>query len=570
MKQWYVREEIPQDFLVEMNDFPEIAQKILFYRGIKSKPEADKFLNPDYEKDLHDPYLMADMDRAVQRLVKAVKNSEKIAIFGDYDADGVCSSVIMHDFFRKIGFDNFHIHIPDRFLDGYGLTMKVVDEFFASGISLIITLDCGITNFEEIDKASRLGIDVIVIDHHLTMDGEIPSALAVIDTKRPDDKYPFKFLCGAGVAFKFVCAVIKSKSFNIPEGWEKWLLDVVGTATIADMVPLVDENRIFAAYGLKVMAKTRRPGLLSFYDRLGIKPSDLDEDDIGFLISPRINVAGRMDHATVGFDLLTTNSLQEANWISGRLETMTVERKKTVEDITFAIKNKIGEVVEHSIIIEGNEKWYPGVLGLAANKIMEKYDCPVFLWGKDKADEIRGSCRSDGSVNLIELMGKMPKQIFGDFGGHALSGGFSLKTKDTEAFKKYLLAEFEKFPKKKSQNGFIFIDHEMSINDVNYQTYSVIEKLRPFGTGNNKPIFAFYGLKITDAKKFGNGNAHLRLDFEKNDGGKISAIGFFMAAARDKADFKRGEIINLAASIEENNFRDKSELRLRIVDVKNI
>ncbi len=559
MKQWVVREEVSQNLL----------EQVLFYRGIKTREEIERFLNPDYKKDPHDPFEILNMDRAVERILRAIKDKERIIVYGDYDADGVCASVIFHDFFRKIGFENFHIHIPDRHLDGYGLTSEAIDEFIEQKARLIITLDCGITDVEEVEKALAAGIDVVIVDHHLPPE-ELPPAFAIIDSKQKEDKYSFKFLSGAGVAFKVVQAVLKKGGFLVIPGWEKWLLDLVAIATIADMVPLVDENRVLTHYGLMVLRRTRRSGLLSFFRRLDINPANINEDDVAFMIAPRINIASRMDHANTSFQLLTTESAEEADWLSSHLEVMNQDRKKAVDDIMTDIDKKIKtRKTSPKIIVDGDLAWHPGILGIAANRLLDKYQCPVFLWGKSIAKQIKGSCRSDGSVNLVEMMKAIPEGILIEQGGHALAGGFSVDEKKIDILKNEIKKVYEKMPKEKTENGMLYIDKEMKINDANWNSWEMIEKLQPFGMDNPKPVFKFSNLDIAEVKKFGNAGIHLRLNFKKSDGGTVSAIGFFMAN-QEKFDLSSGQRVDLAATLEKSVFRAQTELRLKIVDIKRL
>ena len=328
---------------------------------------------------MDDPLLILNMEKAASRIVAAIKTtneSSSSAITTPTAFAPASSSTI----FQKIGFDNFHVHIPDRYLEGYGLSLKAIDEFSKQGAKLIITLDCGVTNAKEVEKANSLGLDVIIIDHHIVPENP-PQAYALVDLKQNRETYPTRFLSGAGIAFKTICAVIKIGRFNIIPGWEKWLLDVVAIATVADMVPLLGENRTLVYYGLKVLNKTPRPGLLSFYRRLKLSAPNIKEDDLSFMIAPRLNVAGRMDHATVSFNLLTTESSQEANWISERLEAMNGDRKEAVDKIIKTIDSEIGSS-RPDLIMTGDISWSPGVLGLTANRVLEKYNCPVFLWGK--------------------------------------------------------------------------------------------------------------------------------------------------------------------------------------------
>ncbi|MCX6731742.1 MAG: single-stranded-DNA-specific exonuclease RecJ [Candidatus Parcubacteria bacterium] len=555
-KQWVVRDKVSEN----------LEEQLLHYRNIK--------LVLDYEKDLLDPFLMLDMDKAVERILRAIKNNERIIVFSDYDADGVCSASIFHDFFKKIGFENFHIHIPDRHLDGYGLTLESIDEFKKQEAKLIIALDCGITDYKEVERANKLEIDVIIIDHHLVPEKKIPRAFAIIDVKQKKDKYLFKDLCGAGVALKVIQAIIKRGEFNIVPGWEKWLLDLVAIATIADMVPLIDENRTLVFYGLQVLRKTKRPGFLSFYRRMEIAPANISEDDVSFTIAPRINVASRMEHANTSFELLTTESAEEADWLTGRIELLNKERKNIVEAILQEIYKKIDKASFPQIIVAGNLDWNAGVLGLLAMRLVEKYNRPVFLWGKgEKAKNIKGSCRSDGTIDLVELMKFLPEDIIYDFGGHSFAGGFSVKEEKINDLEKEILKAHKKISKQKTENDILHIDREIKLDDINQNFYSIIEKFQPFGIGNPKPVFLFSDLEIKNIRKFGNGGIHLQLDF-----GNISAIGFFMGGPNkhpmstkktsDVDDLRPGQKIDLVATLEKSFFRNNLELRLRIIDIQ--
>lgn len=566
-KQWVVRKSISAKINKVLSKEPELIRHLLFYRGIKTEKEADKFLNPNYERDMHDSFDILGMEDTVDRILKAIKDKERIVIFGDYDADGVCASAIFHNFFKKIKFENFHIHIPDRHLDGYGLSSKAIDEFAQQKANLIITVDCGITNFEEVEKANSSKIDVIITDHHLAS-GKLPNALAIVDSKQKKDKYFFKYLSGAGVAFKIIQALLKKGNFNIITGWEKWLLDAVAIATVADMVPLVDENRAIVYYGLEVLKKTQRPGLISFYKKFNINPNYITEDDIAFTIAPRINVASRLAHANTSFSLLTTDSFGESEWISSHLDSLNNDRKNAVENILnevvkIAIEKK--DFLE-GIIVIGNKKWHPGVLGIAANRILETYKKSVFMWGKGESNGIKGSCRSDGSVNLVDLMKKLPEGILTEQGGHALAGGFSVDENKINDLEPEIKKAYKKGKKQKVNNGDIFIDKELSLDDVNWENYKMIDKLRPFGMENPKPVFLFSDIEISNIRKFGNGGIHLELSFKKSNGKNISAIGFF--ASEDNLNLKIGQKIDLVASFEKSVFRSAPELRLRIVDIK--
>ena len=543
----------------------DLVQCLLKDRKIKPD-NAEKFFNPDYESGLGDPFGILNMDRATSRILKAVKNSENVVVFGDYDADGICGTVIFHDFFKKINFENFDVYIPDRYEEGYGLTFKIVDEFIAKKKDLIIVIDCGITDFKEVKRAKEAGIDVIIIDHHLPPP-ELPPAYAIIDVYQKEDKYPFKNFSGAGMAFKTVSAVLKKNRFQTEDGWEKRLLDVVGIAVIADMVSLSGENRVLAHHGLGFLKKTLRLGLKFLFEKLKINPHHISEDDVGFLIAPRINSASRMDHATTSFLLLTTASESEAEWLCGRLEEKNNERRKLVGLILERIRGG-ADFKNENLIFFGDDSWPPGVLGLAANRILDECQKPVFLWGKDSKGLVKFSSRSN-SIDLVGLMNSVPRDIFIDFGGHKFSAGATIEAKNLARLETELYNVLAKMPEIKQEEEILLIDRKMNLEDINEDNYKVIEKFMPFGMDNPKPVFWFSDLKVGSIRTFGNGSPHLGLTFKKSGGETIKAIGFFMASQIRLSDsLKAGNAIDLAASLDKNYYNGNIELRLRIVDFR--
>ncbi len=563
-KKWKLKEQIGSDLEEQLLHSFDIEQK-----------DKEKFLNPDYELGLRDPFDILNMDKAVDRILEAIEKDEKIIVFGDYDADGVCASAIFNDFFRKIDFENFEVYIPNRRTEGYGLSFEKIDQFEKDGVNLIITVDCGITDHEEIKRAKNKKIDVVVTDHHLDAIGPPSDAVAVVDPKQSADNYPFDMMCGAGVAFKVVEAILKKKNFNVVEGWTKWLLDLVCIATVADMVDLVDENRVFVKYGLKVMAVSQRPGLVALYKKLKLKPKNITEDDIAFLIAPRINTAGRMEHANISFNLLTTTNPEEATWGAGRLEEKNIERRQVAEVVLSGVEKKMENIPPNSeagkkipeFLFFGDESWNIGVLGVATNRVLEKYNKPVFLWGKGENKDIKGSSRSDGTVNLVEVMkiaAKKNKGLFLDYGGHKFAAGFTVEAEKIKDVEKAIQEAFKEVEKEEVEDE-LFIDKELELDNVNVDLWEVINKFSPFGVGNPKPNFLFKNLKVLNVRKFGNGGIHLGLDFKTNNG-FVSAIGFFMNGK--DFDVKTGEKIDLVANVEKSTFKGYDEIRLRIVDFK--
>ncbi len=573
-KKWALRKPIPKKVSNSLKQYPELVQKLLFYRGLKTKEEAEKYLYPDYERDLLDPFLMKDMTRAVERFLLAIEKKEKIIIFGDYDADGVPGSAMLAIFLTKIGYQNFEVYIPDRHNEAYGLSPETVADFAKRGVKLIITIDCGITDIAEVKLAGEKDIDVIITDHHLTQ-AELPSAFAIIDAKQPGDNYPEKMLAGSGVMFKFICAVLAKNRFTIPVGWEKWLLDLVVIATVSDMVPLTGENRLLASYGLKVLRQTKNLGLLTLLNIIKTRPANVTEDDISFMLGPRINSASRMSHASQAYFLLTTEDEAEATTIAKHLEEKNKERKEAVERVIKDVGLQIDEKNLTAIIVAGADDWGLGSLGLTSSRLVEKYGRPVWLWSKNANSVIKGSCRSDGSVNLVEVMTEAGgKDFFSDFGGHAMAGGFSLAPEKLSELASLLISAYEKVKKEEIETE-LLADEELTLGQLTWETYKLIEPMAPFGIGNPKPVFWLKNLEIAEVKYFGNGGLHLELIFKKSDEKKISAIGFFTSPTPDDpthifGDIKleAGEKIDLLATLEKSMFKNYPELRLRIVDLK--
>lgn len=580
-KKWVKRPSLPKKLEKEFAGFSPLQRRLLFYRGIETNVEAEKYLKLDYGQDLHDPFLMTDMEKAAKRIIDAVHHLEKIIIFGDYDADGVPGAVVLESFFKRIGFNDFEVYIPDRHLEAHGLTKEAVKKFAEGGAKLVVTVDCGITNVEAVEEANGLGLAVIITDHHLALE-KLPEALAVVDAKRDDDAYPFKMLSGAAVAFKLVQAILALERFNVPEGWEKWLLDMVAISTISDMVPLEGENRLLAHFGLKVLRQTKRLGLQTLMGMLKIKPAYVSEDDIGFMIGPHLNSAGRMSSASQAYYLLRTSDDVEAVTIARHLVEKNQERKVLVEEILKEVEQLLTDKKIPEIIVAGNPNWGLGVLGLAASRLLEKYERPVFLWSRNSNGEVKGSCRSDGSLDLVDLMKEAGgEDFFAAFGGHVVAAGFSLEAGKEELLAEKLLTARKKVKKQKVEFNFE-IDGELTLDEIIWLTYDEVEKFGPFGVGNPKPLFLFKNVAVATARTFGNGGIHLELGFKNSRGQIIPAIGFFSCLPTllqqefdtknghnfPDVDLAPGERLDMLANLEKSAFKNRPELRLRIVDIK--
>ena len=546
----------------------ELLDLLLKNRGIKEE-NKDRFLNPSYEKGLYDPFLMRDMEKVCVRIFEAVEAKEKILIYSDYDCDGIPASVIMHDFFTKIGYKNFIIYIPDRHDEGYGLHMDAIKSFLEQEVNLLITFDLGITAIEEVVEAQAGGIDVIITDHHLPSVQGLPRAYAVLNPKQEGCLYPDKMLCGAGIAFKLIQALVMKyrEYWNISNGWEKWLLDMAGIATLADQVPLLDENRVLAYYGLKVLQKGRRLGLNEIFRKAGVDVSKLNEEDVTFTLAPRINAASRMADPMMAFEALSATDPVLAKTFADNLAKINDDRKYMVAHIMKEVKKVLSKREDKKVIVIGNPEWRIGVLGIIASKIVEEYKRPVFVWGSDGSDEIKGSCRSWGSINLVEMMNALPINSLTGFGGHAGAGGFAVSHEEIHFLEERILKVYGEG--KEIEEGAIEegVEAIISIDDVTTQNYNVIDKLAPYGIGNPKPKFLFKELPIYAIKEFGKEKNHLELGFLNSKSKQIKAIAFFKTKESFSHILSVGERVNLVATFEKSTFAGRTELRLRIVDV---
>ncbi len=555
-----------------MQKYGELLRTLLEKRGIMDPEQAEIFLNPDYERDLYDPFLMKDMEKACRRIFDAIQKGERTVIYADYDCDGMPGAVILEDFFKKIGFGNYEVYIPERNSEGYGLNKEAIEKFAEKGASLLLAVDLGITAVEEIAFAKEKGMNTIIVDHHLPPE-KLPEAYAILNPKI--DGYPEKMLCAAGVAFKLVqgllAAAEKIDTFpKIPAGWEKWLMDMAGIATLSDMVPLLGENRALAHFGMKVLRKSPRPGLQKLLQKMRVEQRFLSPDDIAFMVVPKINAASRMDDPRRAYELLSTDDPAEAGALADHLTKINDERKTIVTGIMREVNRNFEkrntEESLREVIVVGNPNWKIGVLGLVAGRLSEAYERPVFVWGADENDCIRGSCRSDGSVSVVELMHET-KEYFTEFGGHELAGGFAAERTKIHFLEDALLSSFAKVKREKPEAAADY-DLKLGLSDVTMKNWKELQKMEPFGSGNPKPVFLFENVKTESVKKFGkNGGEHIEITFSDAGGRKIKAVSFFSGEDSFKAHVFPGSYANLLASFDLSRFRGREELRLRIEDI---
>jgi len=551
---------------------PLLAQ-LLMNRGIRSKEDAEVFLNPVWETN-YDPFLLHNVEEMVVRLKQAIDTNENITIYADYDADGIPGSVVLATLLDKIGYTNYNIYLPHRHDEGYGIHLDALEKIKASGTTLIITIDVGITGHNAATWCKEQNLDLIITDHHepiCDVNGKqiLPEAFLLINPKQEQCSYPDDMLCGCGVIFKCVQAFIKKygDSFNIQEGWDKWLLDMVGLSTISDMVPLINENRIFAYFGMKVIKKTKRPGLKKLIWSAGLNINHLTEEDLAFSVTPKLNAASRMSHPEDALHTLIASNEVKADAAVKHLDALNNERKKlvasTMKSVTASMENR----PEASIIVIGSPNWQAGILGLVASKITEKYNKPAFVWSEEQG-VIKGSARSAHGVDLVKLMSLAEESAFIQFGGHAEAGGFSTLKKEIhflqERMEQAYIDYVQKYPEVVENET--FIDAHISLNEINMDTYKKIRSLAPFGQGNPKPLFLISGVTPIAIESFGKQQNHLKISFKKPDGSIISAIQFFKTP-NDYPSVSLEKPIDIIVEINYSVFRGIHELRLGLVEI---
>lgn len=531
----------------------KIFRQLLERRGI-----SRDYLHPKYENGC-DPNLLPDLGPAIKRLEQARKKGEKVLIYGDYDVDGVTASTVMHDILRLIGIEEIEIMLPNRFIDGYGMSKKVVERAKKDKVDLVITVDCGSRNHEIVDDLQKNGIDTIITDHH-ECDETLPNAVAIINPKRKDQKIPSELrdLAGVGVVFKLAEELVKAGL--IPSGQEKWLLDMVLIGTICDSMPMSMENRRLCYYGMKVLPKTRRAGLKELL-RLA-KAHRLRGDTIGFQIGPRLNAAGRLESAEIALNLLLTKSRPEAAKLALKLEQLNKERREKQESALSEIqKNGIGE--NPVIIAQGD--WHEGVLGIIAGHLTENYHRPAFVLAPS-GENLKGSGRSFGDFNLALALDKC-RDLLLRGGGHAEACGVTIQAKDFEKFQQKINDYYRSLGLKNQEKFFDFhADLEITkFSELSLELAEEIESLEPFSAGNDEPIFLLKDARIIEMGRLGENREHLRLLVWDSSGESMKLMWFY--APEKYLNLGVGGTANIWITLEENEFRGTRSIEGRILKI---
>lgn len=559
---WKIKEE--SKFSIDGLKVKPIVGQLLFQRGIRDKKQAEQFLNPDYERDLHDPFLFYDMNKVINRLDIAVKNKEKIGVFGDHDVDGVSSATLMVEILEKLDLE-VEVYIPDKLTESHGINKKAIDQFSENSVTLMISVDCGISNREEVEYAKEKNIETIITDHHHAPDN-IPEALAIINPKMKKSGYPFAGLCGTGVVFKVVQAIYQ-KFF--PEEIEqlKWILDIVGVGTVADCMPLLGENRTLVKYGLIVLSKTKRIGYQEMINigRMPISDGKIPTaETIAFHIAPRINAAGRMSHAREAYDLLRENNSLKASERAKSIEKKNVERQKITDKITKEVEKIVESDFSDKPFIFLVAEHYPvGIVGIIAGRIADKYGKPTGIFTQEEK-ESRGSFRSVQGVHILEAI-KESAHLLNHFGGHTQAAGAVISNDNLDDFHQAMQESVGRQIKDFNQEMVKEIDLEISSSDITFELVNEIKKFEPFGEGNPEPKFLIRNLRLQEVRGVGTNKKHLKLKLVDESSQIFDAIGFNLGDRKNGLVI--GSSVDIVCNIDENEWQGNLSIQFKLIDI---
>jgi len=539
---------------------------LLVQRGITTEEEMQKFLNPSL-KDLHDPFLFPDMQKAVDRLNQALGNKEKIMIYGDYDVDGTTAVALVYKFLEQNTWSsNLEYYIPDRYDEGYGISEKGIEYAKETGVSLIISLDCGIKAVNKIAYAKSLGIDFIICDHHMA-DDVLPDAVAILDAKRPDSTYPYEHLSGCGVGFKFMHAFAISNDIDFSS--LRTMLDFVVVSIAADIVPITGENRVMAALGLKQLNYGPSKGLKGIIDICGLAGKEIMMSDIVFKIGPRINASGRMMNGKEAVDLLLEKNEETAKEKSENINQYNDDRReldKKMTDEAYALIDEDPKMADNKIIVVYHPEWHKGVIGIVASRLTEKYFKPAIVLTQSNG-YISGSARSVTDFDIYRAI-ESCKDILINFGGHTFAAGVTLKQEQVDLFKSRIEAYSDEYMSEREAVQTLDIDMALKFNEINTKLVLDMKRMNPFGPDNTKPVFCSFGVRDSGTSKLvGRGLEHIKLDLVDDSTDEvIPAIAFGMHEYNDY--IKSGKPFDICYTIEENTYNNKTSIQLMIKDIR--
>lgn len=554
------REEIKR--ISKKHSLPPIITTILMNRGIDENDIKSYFTKS--MKDVINPMCMKDMEKAVLRIISAIEKKEPIVVYGDYDVDGITSVSILYDFLRSAG-ANVEYYIPERSSEGYGINIRAVNKMVRRGIKLLVSVDCGITAFGETSFAHLQGMDVVITDHHTCKERIPEDATAVLDPKREDDDYPFDSLCGAGVAFKLMLGIVMKLGHNTKKYFDKYI-DLVAIGTVADVVPLKGENRIFVDRGLKVLQNPVRPGIKALFEVASVKPP-ITASTIGFSIAPRLNAAGRLSSASIGVELLLSDDYNKAMDIAVQLDNENKLRQNAEHEIfeqALELINKDVNFEKKKVIVLSSVGWHQGVIGIVASRLNERYYKPCILISDDGNGNGKGSGRSIPGFNLFDALSACEDTLTG-FGGHTAAAGLNINIADIPKFS----AAVNKYADKVLTPDMLIpkleIDCPIIVHYLTLECAKTLKRLEPFGMENEKPVFSIQALEVVYAGAVGNSGKHLRVRFTK-EGMTVNAIGFSMGNFAEK--LLQGTLVDAAFQLDINHFQGTETVQLVLKDIK--
>jgi single-stranded-DNA-specific exonuclease len=561
-KRWVVHPTAPPDFARQLGSSPLIAT-LLYNRGLRDADAAQAFLTADYRSGLHDPFLLKGMPEAAARVAAAITAGEPIAVYGDFDTDGVTAVTLLVQVLRAMG-GSVQPYIPNRFREGYGLNEHAIADLASCGVRLLITVDCGISNAAEVAAAQAQGIDVIVTDHHQPP-AKLPPAYAIVNPRQAGCAYPFKHLVGVGIAFKLVQALVK-QGLRPGDLRGRDMLDVVALGTVADMGPLLGENRVLVKAGLAAIQSTERPGLKALIESAGLRPQSIDSTAIAFMLAPRLNAAGRLDDAVRAYELLLADNAAEAANLAHALDETNRARQQLTKDVQRAARAQAEaeQKLDRSVLVLADAAYPSGVVGLVASRLVDELGRPVLLIEHGET-ESRGSARSIPSVNIIEALQECA-ELFVRFGGHAAAAGFTIPNARLpelearlEAIVGTALANVDLTPE-------LSIDAAVDLGRISWDLLAELQQLEPFGQGNPQPVLISADVEVMDARTRGAEGQHLKLIVRQNGGAPQEAIGFRLGHLAEH--LRRHRRIDIAYTLEVNEWNGERKLQLNLKDFR--
>jgi single-stranded-DNA-specific exonuclease len=562
-KRWEVLPPPPAEHLARFPDLPTLIVQLLYNRQIRTRDEVAAFLSRTVAQD--NPFRLKGMNAAVTRLRQAIRNAEAVAIYGDYDVDGVTATALLVLTLRALGSAHVVPYIPNRLDEGYGLNKPALTQLAEQGVRVVVTVDCGVRSVDEVVHAGRLGLDLIITDHH-ALGAELPPALAVIDARREDDAYPFKHLAGVGLAFKLAQALLRaeqqvpaSETAALPQ--EEDLLDLVALGTVADLAPLIGENRALVSRGIEKLNEARRPGIAAMLSEAGLEPGQVDAGKIGFVLGPRLNAAGRLDDAIASYRLLTTPSLDKASELAQQLGEQNRLRQQLLNEMVQRAREEVEAQGDAPLYVLASSKYLPGIAGLVASRVTEEFHRPTLVIALDDV-ESRGSARSIQAFHITRALDKC-HELLVHHGGHAAAAGFTIRNEHVDALRERLsdiarqeLNEEDLVPRVK-------IDMALAINGASWEHLALIEDLHPFGIGNPRPTFVAYDVQVRHSRPIGKDGASLMMKL--SDGVAVWDAFAFRQSIRPE---QVGERIDVVYTMESDVWNGQRRMRLVVKDMR--